>query len=144
MEQYWFYLIRCTTSYRTKLGITNNIDRRFRDIQAMSPTELRLIARIPLWCKEDAFTFETYWKQAFAGEFAHGEWLLGEMDIGSDEWDDSHVGRNVNQLTASRGNQIRRNDYLQSVGFEMLSMEGENGDPITPRGYYQYWDQFDL
>lgn len=54
-----------------KIGITQNLDQRIKDIQAMSPTKLRLIVAMVVKNQE----VETFLHRKFDEFRSHGEWF---------------------------------------------------------------------
>lgn len=64
------YLLQCRSSSLVKIGRSTNIQRRFADIQCMSPTELDLI-----WCTEGGAALEARLHRAFRIRRKHGEWF---------------------------------------------------------------------
>ena len=65
----------------TKIGKTNDLERRFRNIQAMSPKVLEVRYRI-LVDPRDVFETERYFHKLFRGKRKHGEWFdLDDKDI---------------------------------------------------------------
>lgn len=64
------YFLECELSGRVKIGITDNVARRIRDIQSMSPTTLRLIGSIV-----GTGGTEAAWHQRWGKMRLHGEWF---------------------------------------------------------------------
>ena len=74
----WTYVIYCAQSGNVKIGVTDDIDERFKTLQSMSPTPLEIKYKYISYGNE----IETYFHKRFAAERLHGEWFKfsPEMD----------------------------------------------------------------
>lgn len=71
------YLYKAGTHY--KIGRTNNLERRNREIKLHLPFEAELIHRI---MTDDPIGIEKYWHERFSDKRLHGEWFkLNAQDI---------------------------------------------------------------
>lgn len=66
------YMIRCTETGRTKVGYTDNISRRFNEIQMMCPTKLEVYHLI---YDDNANILEKRFHETFSAYRIHGEWF---------------------------------------------------------------------
>jgi Meiotically up-regulated gene 113 len=65
------YILQCEESFKIKIGITQNLDQRMKDIQSMCPTKLRLIACFVVHGVE----VERFLHRTFDDFRLHGEWF---------------------------------------------------------------------
>lgn len=75
------YFIWDNSSGLTKIGKTNDLARRMKNIQAMSPVILTLRYRM-LVDPADVFSIERYFHTLFRAQRKHGEWFdLDDKDL---------------------------------------------------------------
>lgn len=71
------YLIEAINLHIYKIGVTNNLIKRFAGLQGGSPVQLRIVTS---WDVPDEF--ELYLHERFDGSRLHGEWFnLSKADI---------------------------------------------------------------
>src|SRR6266446_2814141 len=70
------YVIGCRATKRMKIGITENIDKRFDEIQSLSPSELEICFQFASTNNE----LELYLHRKFRHLRLHGEWFQPDSD----------------------------------------------------------------
>jgi hypothetical protein len=70
------YFVECTVTSRIKIGCAGNVAARMRQLQAASPTELRLLATVP-----GGIVAERAVHDDFGDERLHGEWFAGSPQL---------------------------------------------------------------
>lgn len=70
IETEWVYLIGCAQNSLVKIGRSVDVQRRFGDIQRMSPVKLEL-----LWKTEGGWKLESNLHLVFRRRRVHGEWF---------------------------------------------------------------------
>ncbi len=64
-----------------KIGCTENIDRRIKEMQTGSPDELHLIGVIPVDSKSQAHSLEKWMHWRFYKSHIRGEWFYGSIEL---------------------------------------------------------------
>jgi hypothetical protein len=66
------YILQCQETGKVKIGITQHFNQRLKDIQATSPTKLKLVVRFPTIGQG----LESFLHNHFKEHRLHGEWFL--------------------------------------------------------------------
>ncbi len=66
------YFLQCQETKKVKIGISQNFNKRFKEIQSMSPTKLRSLVRFPTIGQG----LEVFLHNHFKEYRLHGEWFL--------------------------------------------------------------------
>lgn len=74
----FLYAIYCELSNKVKIGITNDVDKRLKALQAYSPTKLKILAVINL---PDCLTVEKRLHKLLKVHNSHGEWFTYESEV---------------------------------------------------------------
>ena len=76
-QEGYVYLMQFGSEY--KIGTSNNVERRFRELRTQMPYEGRIIHTI---ATGDPEGIEAYWHQYYSGKRLKGEWFqLSSNDI---------------------------------------------------------------
>jgi len=71
------YFIKAKKLGHIKIGVSNNVARRLKDLQACSPDKLILLGKVP----NNGHTAEKVVHNTFQHYRLHGEWFQGTVEI---------------------------------------------------------------
>lgn len=134
---YYVYLI--TDGTYTKIGISNNPQKRLRSLQTANPRKLSIAHTVQLESKDDASLLEFALHQYFDKARVSGEWILLPFEIIKDAIPivEQHIKNELNaQSERDRLFQIRERQETFELATELLKTR--NLDTSTQNIAIQY------
>jgi hypothetical protein len=116
------YILRCCDTGRVKIGITQNLDQRVKEIQAMSPTELNVVCSFIV----EGQDVERFFHRLFDKYRLHGEWF----EIPSSEFLGIHELEEELSKLLKQTQDERRNILEEKYRLEREKKEKEKEDEV--------------
>jgi len=99
-----------------KIGVTNDINRRLREIQTGNPSKLELYAKIPFRCEKTAYEAEQHFHEIYkVNSHLQGEWF----DV--DPWKVFDIP--ISRMSTYKTIIDRYNEYIKEFKWKIYQLE---------------------